>query len=118
MSTSDPARHLLRAAGGAVRPLGVPTGLARLGLEERALPAGGRVSIAGPPAAEGFLYALAGSGQVTSGGEQEGITAGDFLGIAPGEVLVLENVHDQPLRILVGFSEGGPDAVSWRAPPE
>ncbi|MGE0625949.1 MAG: cupin domain-containing protein [Pseudomonadales bacterium] len=111
MST-DPEKHLQRAGSGAVRQLGTLTGMARMGIEERTLHRRERIRIAGHPAAEGFVYVLAGAGQVTCDGESQPIAAGDFLGIAAAEVLALENPHGEPLRLLVGFSQGRPEVTS------
>jgi uncharacterized cupin superfamily protein len=115
MSTSDPETHLLRAQGTAetaVRRLSSTTGMTRVGLEERRLAAGDHVRIAGPPAAEGFIYVLTGSGRVAAAAESGPIAAGDFLAIDPDEVLTLENPHGETLTFLVAFSEGGADAIA------
>ncbi len=118
MSTTDPGKHLLRAQGAAepaVRRLSGPTGMARVGLQEHRLVAGDRVRIAGLPAAEGFIYVLAGGGRVSAAAESGPVDAGDFLAIGQGEVLTLENPHAETLTFLVGFSEGGADAIA--SPP-
>lgn len=113
MTTIDPERHLLRAGeGSASRRLGAPTGLARIALEERTLGTGERAGVAGPATAEGFLYVLAGAGRVSIGNASEDLGTGDFLGLSPGEALVLENPCETPLTVLIGFSEGGPGGPS------
>jgi len=118
MSTTDPGKYLLRAQGtaeAAVRSLSSPTGMARVGLEERRLAAGERVRIAGLPDAEGFIYVLNGSGRASAAAESTPVGAGDFLTIDRGEVLTLENPHGETLTFIVGFSEGGADAIA--SPP-
>jgi len=118
MSTTDPGKYLLRAQGtaeAAVRSLSSPTGMTRVGLEERRLAAGKRVRIAGLPDAEGFIYVLNGSGRASAAAESTPVGAGDFLTIDRGEVLTLENPHGETLTFIVGFSEGGADAIA--SPP-
>jgi len=114
MSSTDPERHLLRGGKqSAVRPLSSATGMTRIGLVERALAKGDRVRIAGAPAAEGFVYVLAGAGTISTAGQRESIAAGDFLGLDTGEEVTVENEHPDPLRLLIGFSEGGAGAIRF-----
>ena len=122
MSDGDePDRHLQRAGAGdlpGIRPLGLPTGMHRLQLEERQLLAGERVRIAGPPAAEGFVYVLSGRGVLEEGGGQVSsdgaptLATGDFIALARGEAVHIRNPETSPLRLLVGFGGGGAGAAA------
>lgn len=117
MSKGTDDRHLLRspAEGEAgSRPLSVPTGMERLRLEERILSRGESLRTAPSPASEGFIYVLAGAGVGTdpaTGADPQVLGTGDFVGIAPGESVGLNNPHDAPLKVLIGFSGPDPSAA-------
>lgn len=105
MTDADPERHLVRAASAPLRQLGRLAGLDRLSLEEHRLPSGGQVTLEGGTGAEGFVYVLAGAGELSTAAETLSIAAGDFVALAPGESPRLENPQAEPLQVLAGFSD-------------
>lgn len=110
MTSDDPAMHLLRARdapGTAQRTLSAATGMARMHLEQRSVPAGAELALPGGTGAEGFVYVLEGHGTITCAAESLAIGPGDFLGLAPDERPVLSNAGATVLTLLIGFATDG-----------
>jgi hypothetical protein len=97
---------LVRAAGTGHRDLAALTALARLALDEFRLGPGERRALPIRPtdrAPEAFLYVVAGSGTLESGGSARAIGAGDFLGMgAPTAAMTLVNTGGETLVCLLG----------------
>ncbi|HEY5646427.1 MAG TPA: cupin domain-containing protein [Pseudomonadales bacterium] len=111
MTSSDPQRHLLRAAdaaGAAVRALSGPTGMARLGIEQRNLKPSEGTELANGTRTEGFVYVLTGRGQARCAGESHAVAAGDLLGLSPGDAVAVVNTGSEPLTLLIGTTDRGP----------
>lgn len=110
MTSDDPGRHLLRAReapGTGRRKLSAPTGMARMHLEQRSIPARAELALSGSAGAEGFVYVLEGHGTITCTTESLAIGPGDFLGLAPDERPVLSNAGATDLTVLIGFAADG-----------